>query len=148
VGCPGRETQEDEKEALITAVDSNVLIDILIQDPTWWRRSHQKLTEAAAEGSLVIHEIVAAEIALCFADEGALKTRLDEADIRISESSVESAFAAGKAYQRYRRQGGTKGRVLADFMIGAHANRNADRLLTRDRGYYRTYFPGLQLLEP
>lgn len=145
MASPELETQEEE---LITAIDSNVLIDILVQNPAWWRRSHLKLAEAAAEGSLVIHEIVAAEIATCFAKEVVLKDRLDEADIRIAESSLETAFAAGIAYQRYRRQGGIKERVLADFMIGAHASRNADRLLTRDRGYYRTYFPGLQLLEP
>lgn len=96
----------------------------------------------------MIHEIVAAEIASCFPTQAELQQRLDEVPIRIAESSVETAFVAGKVYHEYRGQGGKRERMLADFIIGAHASLNADRLLTRDRGYYRTYFPDLQLLEP
>lgn len=133
---------------MITAIDSKVLIDVLIQDPVWRERSHQTLIRAAAKGALVIHEIVAAEISSCFSTREELQKGLDEVPIQIAKSSLATAFAAGKAYQEYRRQGGRRERMLADFVIGAHASLQADRLLTRDRGYYRSYFPDLQLLEP
>ncbi|MDA2928661.1 hypothetical protein MYX84_01750 [Acidobacteria bacterium AH-259-O06] len=96
---------------MITAVDSNILIDVLIEDPVWGERSHQTLIQAAAEGALVIHEVVVAEIASCFATQAELKESLDEVPIRIAESSLETAFAAGKAHQEYRRQGGRRERM-------------------------------------
>ncbi|MDA2934878.1 type II toxin-antitoxin system VapC family toxin [Acidobacteria bacterium AH-259-D05] len=121
---------------MITAVDSNILIDVLIQDSAWGEGSHQALIRAAAEGALVIHEMVVAEIASCFATPAELRESLEEVPIPVAQSSLEAAFAAGQAHQKYRGQGGRRERVLADFIIGAHASLSADRLLTRDRGYY------------
>ena len=67
---------------------------------------------------------------------------------RPDRSPAAIALAAGRCWQEYRKAGGSRERVIADFLIGAHALSHADRLLTRDSGYFKTYFPTLPLYDP
>lgn len=133
---------------MITAVDSNVLVDFLNHDPEFGIASRNALRSCAAEGRLIACDIVWAEIAACFPSLSACRAVLEELQIEFSATEEDSAFEAGACWVAYRRRGGLKRRVLADFLIGAHALRQADRLLTRDRGFYRTYFKKLSILDP
>lgn len=104
-----------------TAVDSNVLLDVLLPDPTFGPGSLVALEKAAAHGSLLVCEIVVAEVAGQF-------DRLDDAiavfertSLKVVPTEMSTAYAAGKAWREYRRRGGRRDRVVADFMVGAHA---------------------------
>ncbi len=134
-----------------TAVDSSVLLDLLVGG-RFADASERALRRALAEGALVVCECVVAEIRPAFAS-GEAEEFLDDLGIEFIPSSRESALLAGQMFQGYltRRRRVKKGsasvRVLADFLIGAHATLHADRLLARDRGYYRDYFKKLTLME-
>lgn len=134
-----------------TAVDTSVLLDVLVADPAHGRRSETALRRAAAEGALVIGECVLAEIVPAF--EGGVaevKEFLDDWEIEFLPSTSEAALLAGSMFRAYLARRAKEGirRVVADFLIGAHAKCMGDRLLARDRGYFRDYFKGLDLLEP
>jgi len=133
---------------MITAVDTSVLLDIFLPDPKFEETSAASLRLADAEGSLVLCEIVYAELASQFPGREILDRALESLDIRFEAVDREIAFAAGRAFRAYRERGGTRARVLPDFLIGAHAQSRAGRLLSRDRGFYRTYFRKLPLLDP
>jgi len=127
-------------------VDSNVLLDIATNDPTWFARSAAALAAAADEAPLVINPLIYAEVSIGFQRiedvEDALPPRL----YRREQLPYEAAFLAGKAFLRYRRRGGTRTAPLPDFYIGAHAAVAGFRLLTRDPRRYRAYFPGVELI--
>lgn len=130
-----------------TALDSSVILDVLTDDPKWALASEAALRSALQTGPLIIGECVLAEIT------PALKAaELDEflADWKIVflPSTVEAARAAGAMYGLYLSRSPKKSRVLPDFLIAAHAQHHAGRLLARDRGYYRDYFSELTLIEP
>jgi predicted nucleic acid-binding protein len=131
---------------VISALDSSVILDVLTADARFGEASESTLRRAMREGKLVIGECVLAEIAPAFADEDMLKEFLADWQIEFVPSSSRSAILAGFNFTRYLRRGGRKGRVLADFLIGAHALVHADRLLARDRGYLRDYFTDLKVL--
>ncbi len=133
---------------MITAVDTSVLLDVFLPDPKFEEASAAALRLADAEGSLVLCEIVYAELASQFPRRELLDGALERLDIRWEEVGREIAFAAGRAFRAYRESGGTRSRILPDFLIGAHAQASAGRLLSRDRGFYRTHFPKLALLDP
>ena len=130
-----------------TALDSSVILDVVLDDPQWADASEVALTEAFELGSLVIGECVLAEItpALCEAD---LERFLKEWRILYLPTSLPSAIKAGRMYERYLIRSNKAKRVLPDFLIGAHALEHTGRLLARDRGYYRDYFEGLDVIEP
>lgn len=132
---------------MISAVDSSVLLDVLLSDPAHGEQSARLMRDAYDAGGLIVSEIVYAEIASQFDSQKALDSALAHLNIRTICSSRETAFIAGQKWWQYRKAGGTRVRLLADFLIGAHALVHAERLLTRDRGFFRTYFPELTLLE-
>lgn len=131
-----------------TAVDTSVLLDVITADAKFADASEDALRSAAASGSLCICECVLAELRPALS-EAELDELLTDWGIVFVPSSRESSILAGEMFGAYlgRRRGGRQ-RVVADFLIGAHAFVLADRLLARDRGYYRDYFEGLVLLEP
>jgi len=133
---------------MITAVDTHVLLDVLGADPTFGPASAQTLRMAARQGQLLACEVVWAEVAGWFASSAATHNALNLLNLEFSPLAVEAALEAGNAWKAYRARGGRRTRVVADFLIGAHALHNADRLLTRDRGFYHSYFKRLTILDP
>jgi predicted nucleic acid-binding protein len=131
-----------------TAVDSSLLLDVILDDPRWADRSEAALRAAATAGALVIGECVLAEIAPAF-ESGAVDEFMADWGIEFVPSTRTSAILAGEMFARYlKRRPGPSARVLPDFLIGAHARYSADRLLARDRGYYRDYFRDLPVVVP
>jgi hypothetical protein len=133
---------------MITAVDTNVLLDILVPNENFFEASAAALQDSAAEGSLVISDIVYAELCIHFEKQSECDAFLESNLIRVQALAREAHFMASRAWRTYRRQGGKRTRILADFLIGAHAQKQAGRLLSRDRGFYRKLFPALNLLDP
>jgi predicted nucleic acid-binding protein len=133
---------------VITAVDTSVLLDILSGDREHGPRSAAALRQASADGALVASTVVWAEVLGAYDDAKAVTARLDRLELQLIADDREVAMAAGRVYRAYRRSGGTRRRILPDFLIGAHALVHADRLLTRDRGFYRSHFAKLTILGP
>ncbi len=129
-------------------VDSNVLLDVVTDDPTWSAWSSSSLEQAADEAILVINAVIYAEVSIGFESIEALEDALPSELYRREHLPYESAFLAGKAFLRYREAGGLRRSPLPDFYIGAHAAVAGYRLLTRDQTRYRTYFPKLELIAP
>ena len=132
---------------MVTAVDTSVLLDVLLNDPQHAARSIAALRQALAEGSLVLCETALAEIVptLPAAD---VPQFLSDWNLAFVPSSPSRALLAGEMFRAYLERGGRRGRVVPDFLIAAHAQTNAQRLLARDRGYYRDYFKQLPLWDP
>ena len=129
---------------MITAVDTAILLDVLTDDPAYVDRSEALLLQAYEEGSLVISPVVYGELAPQAQDREGLDTWLRQS--HILPLTAEHGYTAGLAHAAYRRAGGKRERILSDFLIGAHALHEANRLLTRDRGFYRRSFTGLTIL--
>lgn len=133
---------------MITFVDTNILLDVFLPDPTYGKTSVEALETAFNDGSLIINEIVYAELAPQFENRQSLDQVLGNLGIRMLVIDTEIAFSAGTAWKKYRESGGKRNRILADFLIGAHASAHADRLLTRDRGFYTNHFKDLEVFKP
>ncbi len=133
---------------MISAVDSSVILDVVADDPTFADASEAALRKASAEGQLVINECVLAEIRPAFETTESLKEFMADWQLNFVSSSRESAVKAGEVLKRYLERGGKGGRVVPDFLIGAHALVHAERLVARDRGYLRDYFTELSVLDP
>lgn len=131
-----------------TLVDSNVLLDILTEDPMWWGWSSDALGAAAEAGPLYINPIIYSEVSIRFTSVEVLEDALPPRDYRREPLPWAAAFLAGKVFLDYRRNQGTKSTTLPDFFIGAHAAVADLDLLTRDVGRYRTYFPTVALVAP
>jgi predicted nucleic acid-binding protein len=129
-------------------VDTNVLVDVLEDDPQWADWSIGKLRSQSQIHRLAINPIVYAELSATFSTAEALDRALDDLGLTLMEIPKPALFLAGKAFVRYRRQGGQKQNVLADFFIGAHAAVSRYPLLTRDTRRYSPYFTGLKLIAP
>lgn len=128
-------------------VDSNVLLDVLTDDPAWAGWSQARLAEAFDVGQVVINPIVYAEISVAF---DRIETLEDALPAQLGREGLpwEAAFLAGKCFREYRRRGGPKCSPLPDFYIGAHAAVTGRALLTRDVRRYGTLLPTLKLIIP
>lgn len=132
----------------MTLIDTNILLDVVTNDPDWVDWSVGQLDAAALEGPLAINEMVYAELSIRFRTIEALDALLGETGIEIAVMPRAALFLAGKIFQRYRAAGGPRTGVLPDFFIGAHAAVTGFALLTRDTARYRTYFPTIDLIAP
>jgi hypothetical protein len=133
---------------MITAIDTNILLDILLPNDQFYDASAEAIEESARAGSLSVCDIVYAELCIHFEQRDECDAFLESADIRVQALTRDAHFLASRIWRAYRRQGGTRARILADFLIGAHAKTQATRLLSRDRGFYGRLFPSLKVLDP
>jgi hypothetical protein len=133
---------------VITAVDTSVLLDVLANDARFGTASLHALENAHEAGRLVVCPIVWAELRAFFDGDRSLGDALAEAGIFFDPFDEAAASLAGAQWRSYRRSGGRRTRLVGDFLIGAHAQTRAARLLTRDRGFYRRYFESLPIIEP
>jgi hypothetical protein len=133
---------------VITAVDTSVLLDIFFDEPTFRPLSLAALRACLAEGPVVACDVVWAEVRAMFGDDDAAARALAGFPVMFSAIDARTASRAGAAWGAYRRGGGPRDRVVADYLIGAHALEQAERLLTRDRGFHRTAFSGLAIVDP
>lgn len=158
---------------MISALDTNVLLDILIPNAKYAKSSKSVIDDAFRKGSLIMCEIVYAELCSQFPSKSDLDMFLIQTGIRLIPSGTDSLHAASLAWKEYLNAKGKKGKIcpqcgaklqwtcikcgerinvrqhiLSDFLIGGHAVRQSDQLLTRDRGYYKTYFTDLKTVNP
>ena len=129
-------------------VDSNVILDVVEDDPAWAKWSQAQLDAASLRGALLINPVIYAELSIAYRRIEALEDMLSQGGFRFEPIPREALFLAGKVFVQYRKQGGAKTGVLPDFLIGAHAAVAGIPLLTRDLRRYRTYFPKLELISP
>ena len=129
-------------------VDSNVLIDVIAQDPVWCDWSLAHLRSAKARDRLTINPLIYAEISVAYESVAELDSFLKPTGIIVSPVSNDTAFLTSRAFMRYRKARGTKTGVLPDFFIGAQAQSEGWTLLTRDATRYRRYFPKVSLICP
>lgn len=132
----------------MTLVDTNIFIDLLTRNPDWFEASRLALQRRMALGAILIVDAVFAELSAGFASETDCSDFLDALAVEHSAMSRQALWRAGQAFRDYRRQGGSKTNVLADFFIGAQAETLRVPLLTRDAGRYRSYFPKVAVLGP
>lgn len=133
---------------MITAIDTNILIDIFGADPKFGEKSSQAVRKCMQEGALSACEVVWVETATVFTDQNEFQQAMELLDIRFSPLTLEASLIAAQTWQQYRKAGGTRSRVVADFLIGAHALTSCARLLTRERGFFRKYFDSLLIFDP
>ncbi len=131
-----------------TAVDSSVLLDVLGADPMFGERSRAALRAAYNAGALVACDVVWAEVRAHFVSDEACRAALGLLGVRFDPLSEDAATAAGQLWREHRKRADARTRVVADFLVGAHAFLGADALLSRDRGFFRRYFRRLKLIDP
>lgn len=129
-------------------VDTNVLIDVLRDDPRWADWSIGQLRAQSKTHEFIVNSVIYAELSLAFESPSALDEVLEGLDIELEDTPRPALFLAGKAFLEYRRAGGARRSVLPDFFIGAHAAVRGCGILTRDGARYRRHFPRVPLVEP
>jgi predicted nucleic acid-binding protein len=132
----------------VVLVDTNVLLDVLQDDPQWAARSQEKLDAASTTDTLAINPVIYSELSIAFERIEELEAVITEGSLAVEPIPREALFLAGKAFLNYRRSRGTKQSVLPDFYIGAHAAVMQWPILTRDVGRFRTHFPTVSLITP
>jgi predicted nucleic acid-binding protein len=129
-------------------VDSNIILDVFLDDPNWAEWSESQLVKFSSITKLFINPIIYSEVSIGFKRIEELEFALNQAGFQTLEIPKEALFLAGKAFLNYRRNKGTKRSPLPDFYIGAQAAIFEMDLITRDPSRYRTYFPTVQLISP
>jgi predicted nucleic acid-binding protein len=132
----------------VVLIDTNVLLDVVTNHPQWADWSQAQLEAASARDRLAVNAVVYAEVSIGFRRIEEVESLLAKTRIAVEEIPREALFLAGKAFQRYKRRGGTRTGVLPDFFIGAHAAVLGAPLLTRDSRRYADYFPTVELIAP
>ncbi|MBL8597693.1 MAG: type II toxin-antitoxin system VapC family toxin [Devosia sp.] len=132
----------------MTLVDTNVMVDLTGRATEWTEWSVDRLTDARVKGDVFINDVVFAELASRYDDVETLEEHILHFGLSVRRVPRSALFRAGHAFSHYRKAGGERLNVLADFLIGAHAAELAVPLLTRDAKVYRTYFPDLELITP
>jgi len=128
--------------------DSNVLLDVLVDDPRWAAWSLAQLETWSRRGPVIVNPVVYAELAAGYDSVEELDGDLESMGLRYEEIPRDGLFLAAKAHLLYRRRGGTRAGVLADFFVGAHAAVRRLPLLTRDARRYRAFYPTVELVTP
>lgn len=129
-------------------VDTNVLLDLLLDDPKWADWSQGQLETASLTQRLAINPVIYSELSMAFARIEELEEALADASLNYEAIPREALFLAGNAFLDYRRRQGSRTSVLPDFYIGAHAAVCQWPVLTRDTRRYRAYFPSVELIAP
>jgi predicted nucleic acid-binding protein len=132
----------------VILVDTNVLLDVLQDDPQWGRWSQGQLESAHLTDRLAINAAIYSELSMAFARIEDLEAVINETSLTLEAIAREALFLAGKVFLDYRRRRGNKQRGVSDFYIGAHAAVNGCPILTRDTARYRSYFPTVRLIAP
>jgi len=133
---------------MITAVDTSVLLDVFSAEPSHLIASQNALRMALREGSLVVCDVVVAELRPWFPSGDGCRKALETLGAVFVPTSIDAALLAGETWRSYRSAGGARTHLIPDFLVAAHAKKHADRLLARDRGFYRKWFKGLKVVEP
>jgi len=129
-------------------IDSNIILDVFLDDPNWAEWSESKLEKFSSITKLFINPVIYSEVSVGFKRIEELESALTHSDFQMLEIPREALFLAGKAFLKYRKNRGTKISPLPDFYIGAQAAIFEMDLLTRDVTRYRTYFPTVRLISP
>ncbi len=129
-------------------VDSNVILDIFLDDPNWADWSESALVEYSSDTDLYINSIVYSEVSIGFEKIEELESALNKSGFQMLGIPKEALFLAGKVFLKYRRSRGIKRSPLPDFYIGAQAAVFDMELITRDVTRYHTYFPSVRLISP
>lgn len=129
-------------------VDSSVLIDVLLRDKNWFEWSSSALAAAGDEAAVVINPVIYAEVSIRYRSMDDLNKVIPPSLCRRDDLPYAAAFIAGRAFVKYRRQGGSRTSPMPDFYIGAHADVAGFRILTRDTRRFKRYFPSVELIAP
>jgi predicted nucleic acid-binding protein len=132
----------------VIAVDSTVLLDMLTDDPRFAAASSKAIEQALGAGGVVVCDAVVAEVQTLLDTSETAMDVLNEYGIHYLPTTEQAAVRAGYMQRRFRDRGGRRERVVADFLIGAHAMMQCDALITRDAAFYRDYFKGLRVIVP
>jgi len=130
---------------VVSVIDTNILLDIFLPDPKHGEYSLKLLEEVYSQGSIIICDIVYSELAPQFKEKAILDESLEKMGISILQANTETLYKAGLMWLKYRKHQKSRERIIPDFIIGSFAMVQGDRLITRDRGFYRDYFKGLKL---
>lgn len=133
---------------MITAVDTSVILDVLSANPEFGPMSLHAMADSQELGAVMACDVVWGEVGAWFASPDDASASMSQMGIRFAALDPEVAAAAGRVWRGYRDTQRTRDRLLPDFLIGTHAWMRADRFLTRDRGFYRTYFKRIKIVDP
>ena len=133
---------------MLTAADSNLLMDIWNGRSEYAPNAVAALRDAQDAGVVLLCDVAYAEVCTLFGTQKQCDEFLKALDVAVESLTAERSFAASRSWMSYLRSGGKRSRILPDFFIAAHATNQADQLITRDRGFYRSHFPKLKIVDP